>query len=207
MNFSLIISNSSGTRRTFTFLDRSPTSLDQLDTLQLLIKSRTSGYHPGFHASSCLLQLASAHLSLAVPLHLFLLQQLKPGWSLSRLAGSANLHIVPFIRRALTHNKRQLTLHLETRLGHDCTWMVRGKHLSVFHSTFCLLFLPIPKSDPEAAVGRMFTAVESLAGKGKTFLGLEHRKQLTLAQPLPCKSTNEERAIQARLRQWWAQRD
>lgn len=144
MNFSLIISNSSGTRRTFTFLDRSPTSLDQLDTLQLLIKSRTSGYHPGFHASSCLLQLGSAHLSLAVPLHLFLLQQLKPGWSLSRLAGSANLHIVPFIRRALTHNKRQLTLHLETRLGHDCTWMVREKTCLFFTPHFAYYFFLFP---------------------------------------------------------------
>lgn len=51
-------------------------------------------------------------------------QQLKPGWSLSRLAGTANLRIVPFIRLASTHNKTPLTRSLKIAARTQCDRVV-----------------------------------------------------------------------------------
>lgn len=51
-------------------------------------------------------------------------QQLKPGWSLSRLAGTANLCIVPFIRLAPTNNKTPLTRSLKRAARTQCDWVV-----------------------------------------------------------------------------------
>ena len=51
-------------------------------------------------------------------------QQLTPGWSLSCLAGTANLHIVPFIRLAPTHNKTPLTRSLKSAVRTQCDWVM-----------------------------------------------------------------------------------
>lgn len=48
------------------------------------------------------------------------LQQLKPGWSLSRLASTANLRIVPFIRLAPSHNKTSLSCSLKSVQRRQC---------------------------------------------------------------------------------------
>lgn len=69
-------------------------------------------------------------------------QQLKPGWSLSRLAGTANLHIVPFIRLAPTHNKTPLTRSLKSAARTQCDWVVIAFEWAAMNALIYFLLLP-----------------------------------------------------------------
>lgn len=98
-------------------------------------------------------------------------QQLKPGWSLSRLAGTANLCIVPFIRLAPTNNKTPLTRSLKRAartvwLGCDCIWMSWYKHFDLFFTLLehLQVFVFLFKSDHWATDG-CFVIVIFLADK------------------------------------------
>lgn len=92
------------------------------------------------------------------------LQQLKPGWSLSRLAGSANLRIVPFIRLAPTHNATPLTRSLKSAARTQCDRVVivsewaGMKTLIYFYSSGAFSFSSsTPECDLRASAPWMFT--------------------------------------------------
>lgn len=73
-------------------------------------------------------------------------QQLKPGWSLSHLAGTANLCIVPFIRLAPTNNKTPLTRSLKRAARTQCDWVVTAfEWVGTNTLIYFLLFLNICK--------------------------------------------------------------
>lgn len=93
-------------------------------------------------------------------------QQLKPGWSMSCLAGTANLHIVPFIRLAPTHNKTLLTRSLKSAARTQCVWVmiafqwaVRQMPRSICSPHRPLLtdfFFPLSKCDHRPILGWIF---------------------------------------------------
>lgn len=118
-------------------------------------KSSTSIYHPAFTGplTSC----SSTHSVLFVLCLPCLYisacsQQLKPGWSLSRLAGTANLRIVPFIRLASTHNKTQLTRSLKSAMRTLCDWVVIAlEWASINVLIYFLLLISLYKSTPPSS--------------------------------------------------------
>lgn len=107
--------------------------------LHLSSKLHTSSYLLLRLPSSFVLCLPSLYISSCS-------QQLKPGWSLSRLAGTANLCIVPFIRLAPTNNKTPLTRSLKRAERTQCDWVVIAfEWVGTNTLIYFLLFLNICK--------------------------------------------------------------
>lgn len=124
-------------------------------------KSYTSIYHPA--STGALTSSARAVLFVLCLPCVYISacsQQLKPGWSLSRLAGTANLHIVPFIRLASTHNKTPLTRSLKIAVRTQCDQVVIALEWASINVLIYFLLLSIykffsplfshPKCDPQA---------------------------------------------------------
>lgn len=86
---------------------------------------------------------------------------------MSRLAGTANLRIVPFIRLAPTHNKTPLTRSLKNAARTQCDWVLIAFEWALTNAliyfllllSLCLVFFysSSSKYDPWAVVGWMFT--------------------------------------------------
>lgn len=127
----------------YAFLDTSHTSLGQWTHYTSIKAIPPFIIQPSYLLSLLLLCLPCSFVLCLPCLYISsCLQQLKPGWSLSRLAGTANLRIVPFIRLAPTHNKTPLTRSLKSPLRTQCDWVVIAFEWVGMNTLIYFLLLP-----------------------------------------------------------------